>query len=285
MYFVIYLFSSNKSIGLEMLTVEVPVVLLLLFSLFMVDFIVKKNELTQQNDFALFAFTLLIGVFPNIFAHIKVVSILVLALLAFRRIISLASLKSIKQKLFDASLYITLAILLDSWMVVYFGVIYLTILVYVSSDYRNWLVPLISFFGIIGLFLVYLYINDKSILTNQLFQFDIKINYLETDFRRILLHSLFTLLFGLNFVIFLLKIKTYSSQKKISFLLTKMLFFTGAAYVLFAKNNTYNTEVLLLFPAGFFVANLLENIENKRISDILLFLLMIVSFLFNFYSK
>lgn len=284
-YFVMYLFSVDKMIGLEMLTLEIPVVFLLLFSLFMVDFIVKKNDLTKQNDFALFVFTIFIGVFPDIFVHLKVVCILVLVLLAFRRIISLGSQKSIKQKLFDASLYITLAFLLDSWMVLYFGVIYLGILLYVSSDYRNWLVPIVGFLGIFGLYIIYLYLNDESILTNQLFQFNIKINYSATNYRRILLHSLIILLFGLNFVIFFLKLKTYSSQKKISFLLIKALFFIGVIYILFTKNGTYNTEVLLLFPLGIFMASILENIENKRMSNILLVLLMIVSFLFNFYSK
>ncbi|WP_420571289.1 hypothetical protein [Kordia sp.] len=282
-YFVTYLFSSNKVFGLEMFSLEIPVVLLLLFSLFMVNFIVKKNELTQQNDYALLLVAIFIGLFPTIFEHIKIVCIHVLVLLSFRRIISLRTLNSVKQKLFDASLYISLAILFDSWMILFLGIIYIGILIYVSSDYRNWLVPLVSFTMVLFLSLVYIYLTKQDILTNPLFQFDIKINYSLSNYRRISLHIFITLLFCINFVIFFLKFKTYSSQKKISFLLTKVLFFIGVTYVLFAKNTTHDTEILLLFPVAILMANLLENIENKRISDILIVLLMIVSFIFNIY--
>lgn len=284
-YFVMCLFSEGKKLSLAMLTVEVPSVFLLLFSLFMVDFIVKKNDFTQQNDFALFLFTVFIGFFPDIFTHVKMVSILVLVLLAFRRIINLRSLHSVKQKLFDASLCITLAILIDSWMILYLFIIYVAILVYVSNDYRNWLVPFVSFFGILISYLSYLYLMNQSILTDSLFEIDINIRYSMTDYRRIMLHLLILLIFCVNLVIFFLKSKTYSSQKKIAFLLNTVLFFIGVMYVLFAKKGMSDTEILLLFPLSISMANLLENIANKRISDILLFLLMIVSFLVNFFVK
>lgn len=284
-YFVIYLFSSDKVFGLELLLVEVPIVFLLIFSLFMVDFIIKKNDFMQQNDFTLLFITVFLGLFPDIFAHINIVCIYVLVLLTFRRIISLRTLNSVKQKLFDASLYIALAVLFDSWMILYLFIIYLSILIYVSNDYRNWLVPLVSFFGILCVYIMYLYLTDENILTDSLFQFDLKINYSTTAYRRILLHLLIVSLFSINFVIFFLKYKTYSSQKKSSFLLINALFFTGVGYVLFAKNGMQNTEILLLFPLAIFMANLLGNIENKRKGDILVFLLMIVSFIFNFYSE
>lgn len=268
-----------------MLTVEVPSLFLLLFSLFMIDFIVKKNDFTQQNDFALLIFTIFIGLFPTIFAHVKMLCIHILILLAFRRIINLRSLHSVKQKLFDASLYIAIAILLDSWMILYVFIIYIAILVYVSNDYRNWLVPMVTFFGTLCIYTSYLYLTDESILTDPLFEFDVNINYSTTNYRLIILHLLITLLFCINFVIFILKYKTYSSQKKIAFLLSKVLFFTGVVYVLFAKNSIHNTEIVLLFPLAISTANLVENIENKRISDMLLFLLMIVSFIIVFFLK
>ncbi|MFK7747145.1 MAG: DUF6427 family protein [Kordia sp.] len=282
-YFVIHLFSSDKVFEHALLLLEIPVLILLLFSLLMTNFIVKKNDLTQKNDFALFLATIFLGLFPSIFDNIKIVCIYLLLLFAFRRIITLGSLRSVKQKIFDASLYISVALLFDSWIVVYFVVLYVGILMYVSGDYKNWLVPFIGVVVVIGLYIVYLCSMEQSVLINPLFQFDIKINYSATSYRRIALHLFITMLFSIIFVIFFLKYKTYSSQKKISFLLTKALFFIGITYVLFAKNVTQNTELLLLFPLAVFMANLLENMENKRIADTLLLLLMIVSFIFNIY--
>lgn len=284
-YFVIHLFSADKVFDVTMFSSELPVVFLLLFSLFVINFIVKKNDLTKQNDFALLFATLFIGFFPSIFENIQIVCIQLLILFAFRRIITLGSLRSIKRKIFDAALFISVAVLFDSWIILYTIIIYLGILLYVSGDYRNWLVPIIGFVLVIGLFLVYLLLTEQNILTNELFQFDVKIDYSATNYRRIALHLVITLLFCINFVIFFLKYKTYSSQKKLSFLLTKMLFFIGITYVLFAKNIMQNSELLLLFPLAVFMANLLENIENKRISDGIILLLMIVSFLFIVYPK
>ena len=284
MYFVMFLFSKGKVFGFDMLLLQIPVLLLLLFSLLVMNFIVKKNDLTKQNDFTLLFATIFTGLFPSVFENLQIVCIHLLILFAFRRIITLGSLRSVKQKIFDASLFISLAVLFDSLIVVYFVVVYVGILMYVSNDYRNWFVPIISFIAIISMYIVYLYSTEQSVLTNQLFQFDVKINYSVTNYRRIALHLFIALLFSINFVIFFLKYKTYSSQKKISFLLSKMLFFIGVTYVLFAKNSTQNTELLLLFPLSIFMANLLENIENKRIGNSLLLLLTIVSFIFNIYS-
>lgn len=284
-YFIKYLLSVDKAISTDILWLEVPVVLLLLFSLFMMDFIVKKNDLTEQNDFMLLFVTIFLGMFPTVFENITIACIHILLLLAFRRIVTLASLRNVKQKLFDASLYISLAVLFDSWAILYILIIYMGIIAYVSSDYRNWLVPLVGFFGVISVYIAYLYYNEQSILTNPLLQFDLEINYSATNYRRIALHIFITLLFVINFVIFFLKYKTYSSLKKISFLLSKVLFFIGITYVLFAKNNTQNTEILLLFPLSIFMTNLLEILENRRIGNILVVLLIIVSFFFNFYAK
>ncbi|KAB8152168.1 hypothetical protein EZY14_015660 [Kordia sp. TARA_039_SRF] len=284
-YFVIYLFSATKAVSLELLTAELPVVLLLLFSLFMVNFIVKKNDLTEQNDYALLVFTLIIGFFPSIFQQINIVLIQLLLLFAFRRIITLGSLRSIKQKLFDASLFIGLAVLFDFWVVLYMTIVYLGILLYVSSDYKNWLVPFIGFGVVVMLYIVYEYLTKSTILTNSLLEFDAEINYSTTNYRRIALHFVIAFLFSINFVLFFLKYKTYSSQKKLSFLLINMLFFIGVFYVLIAKNSIQNTEFLFAFPLAVFMANLLENIENKRIGNSILIILMIVSFFFNVYLK
>lgn len=267
-----------------MLTGEIPVLILLIFSLFMVDFIVKKNNLTEKNDYVLLLTTLFLGWFPSIYSNIKIVAIYILILLAFRRIVSLRTLNNIKQKLFDASLYISVAMLFDSWVVIYFIIIYLGIILYVSNDYRNWFIPIVVYAGAVILYMGYQFLTDQSILTNELFAWKLNLNYSTTDTKRIFLHLIILALFSISFVVFLVKYKTFSSQKKLAFLLSNSLFFIGIMYVIFSQDLLLMTEILLLFPLSISTANLLQNIENKRISDALLFLLMIVSFCFYLYE-
>ena len=283
-YFVMHLFSAEKQIHLDMLTKEILVFFLLIFSLFMVDFIIKKNVLTQKNDFALLFITIFLGWFPSIFSHVPIVAIFVLVLLAFRRIVSLRTLNKVKQKLFDASMYISLAMLFDSWAILYFIVIYLAIILFVSSDYRNWLIPILVYAGIIVLYFMYQYIVGQELFTDQLFSWKLTIAYPITSTKTILLHTAILLLFAVSFVVFLAKYKTFSSQKKLAFLLTQILFFVGIFYVVFSQNTTQIPEIVLLFPLAVSMANLLQNIDNKRMSNSLLILLMIVSFSFYFYQ-
>lgn len=284
-YLVIDLFTIDKSIGVDLLLDKAPAFILLVFLLFIVDFIVKKNDLSQKNDYALFITTISIGLFPSIFDHIEIVLICVLILLAVRRILSLRSLHSVKQKIFDSILFISLAFLVDSWILVFVIMVYVAILTYVSNDYKNWLVPFVGFFTVFILYATYQFYYDQNILTNWLFTIDFAGKYSIVNYAKIILHSSICFLFFINIVVFLLKSKNYSSQKKSSFLLIITMFFIGLFYVLFTNNLSDNQAILTLFPIAVLTANSLENIDNERLLNILLLILTIVSLIFNIYQK
>src|SRR5690606_40814388 len=79
----------------------------------------------------------------------------ILVLLALRRIVSLQTLNESKLKIFDASLWIFIATLFESWTILYFAMVYLAIIWYVSNDYRNWTIPLIALLTVTILFYTY----------------------------------------------------------------------------------------------------------------------------------
>ena len=69
------------------------IILMLIFG-----FIIKKNNLTQINSYALFIFICLLLLTPNIFQNSKSILSTVFILLALRRILSFNSKKNIQKK-------------------------------------------------------------------------------------------------------------------------------------------------------------------------------------------
>src|SRR5690606_34010767 len=94
--------------GIELATKGV-LLLLLVASLFISNFITKKNGLSKDNTFPfLFFFSFLI-LFPTTLGNTSLIISNFFVLLALRRLISLQSLVTPKEKIFDASLWIFIA--------------------------------------------------------------------------------------------------------------------------------------------------------------------------------
>src|SRR5690606_9238103 len=96
----------------------------LMFTIFIVDFIVKRNRLSGTNSFALMYYTLLMVVFPEVLIDSNGIFCSFFLLLSIRRIISLRSLRDVKLKLFDATLWIMVASLFYEWALLYLIVVF-----------------------------------------------------------------------------------------------------------------------------------------------------------------
>ena len=77
---------------------KIIIFLLLLLSFFLVNFISLKNTLTQNDNYAILLFFVFILLFPSVLNNIKIVLSNVFLLLALRRLISLKTLNSSKEK-------------------------------------------------------------------------------------------------------------------------------------------------------------------------------------------
>jgi hypothetical protein len=119
--------------------------LAVLGSVFITNFISKKNGLSKDSAYTVF-FILLIVFFPSVLDNVNLVVANFFILLAFRRLISLQSLKASKEKIFDASFWIIVAALFQFWSILYLVLVFISIIFHVSRDYRNWFLPFIAFF-------------------------------------------------------------------------------------------------------------------------------------------
>jgi len=127
------------------------VLALLIFSILLLDFMIRKNTLTHLNAFSIFVFACSAAMLPEIFKMPAIVVSSVLLLLAVRRMFSLQSPKNAEIKILDASLWIGLASLFYFWSFLFLIALYMAIFLKPLKNVRYLLIPVV---GIVGLFLI-----------------------------------------------------------------------------------------------------------------------------------
>jgi len=255
---------------------------LLLFGIcLLVNFISLKNSLTKNDNYAVLLFFIFVLFFPTIFKNKEILISNFFLLLALRRLISLKSLLSIKEKIFDASFWIFLAALFHFWSIVYIALVFVSIILHVSRDFKNWIIPFIAVFVIAILFLVTNLWMDNSLwfhLKNQSYiSFDF--SYFENIYQNISL-SVFTSVAVLFFVSFLLNLGNKPLNMQSSFKKIIFSFLLGVGIYLFSAQKNNSCLAFTFAPLAIMGANFIENLENQLLREIVLIILLVLAFSF-----
>ena len=104
--------NSNEIMGW---LAKLGILLTLIASLFITNFITKRNGLSKDNSYSALFFVAFLLFIPKVFTDSSIVISGFFVLLAMRRLISMKSLVTPKEKIFDASLWIFIAALFHFW--------------------------------------------------------------------------------------------------------------------------------------------------------------------------
>ena len=260
-------------------------ILLLLASFFLVNFTVKKNNLTKNSSYTILFFLLFLLISPAIFTNSNLLFANLFLLLAIRRLISLQTLKSPKEKIFDASMWIFIASLFHFWSILFILLVYISIFFHVSRDYRNWLLPFIAFFATAVIFLGTALAFDKTWITHILnqTQTNFELDYFTNNYQNIALS--FFVVIALYFVfssIFSLSNKPLilqASYKKMIF-----GFLIGVTIFLISPEKNNAMLVFTFMPLSVMCTTNIEYSQNKMYQEIVLLLLIFGGF-FSFFSQ
>lgn len=252
---------------------------LVLFSLFLTNFISKKNGLTKDNTYAVLIFVLSLSFFPYTFGKVNIIISNVFIFLALRRIISLKSYSHIKLKLFDASLWICLATIFYEWALLFFFLVFVAILHYGLKDLRNWLIPLVAIFIVIIFITSFYFFTDRIDEFSKILNFRVELNIDKYTDLKYLIPLLFTLLVGFMAIFSYFKnIKVKLSEEQSSILLIIVSFFISLFIVLLSDNENTSEFIFTAFPLAILITNYIEVIAKKWFKEVLLLMFILLPF-------
>lgn len=253
------------------------------FSVLLIQFITLKNYLAVNNLYSLFLYACFLILFPTFFDDFQLIISNLLILLALRRIISLQTFNLPKIKVFDASLWIFVATLFESWTILYFILLYIAIIWYVNEDYRHWIIPLVALFTVTVLFYTYsLFYNiDLIAFWKNKYAIGFNFSYFDNVYQNIAL-SFFATLAVLFIVHQILHIKSIALNQQNLYKSIIICFLIGATIYIIAPEKSNGLLVFTFFPLSIIGGNFVANTPTKWVKEAILATVLIVSLILFF---
>ena len=285
LFFCFFLYQiqvPNESFNTNTLFSKFGVLLLVFFSFFLVNFISLKNALTQNDNYAILLYLVFILLFPSVLNDSKIVVSNVFLLLALRRLISLKTLSSSKEKIFDASFWIFLSAIFHFWSILYIVLVFISIVFHSGKDYKNWILPFVSFFCVWILYIATsLFLYDNYSINKDVFEvsfnfFDFKNSYENMTLAAFV--SISVLFFASQTIDYQNKpLNMQSSYKQIYF-----AFILSIGIYVFSANKSNDLLLYSFAPLSILGANMFEKMENSIYKEVSLYLLLGVGMFFFF---
>ncbi|MEC4003505.1 DUF6427 family protein [Flavobacterium sp. SUN052] len=286
LFFFLYQFHavSSATSGIE-ITKKAGILVILFASLFLSNFIVKKNLLTKDSSYTVLFYFIFLLFFPSVLNNINLLLANFFILLSMRRLVSLQTLKAPKEKIFDAALWIFVASLFHFWAILFIILVYISIIFHVSRDYRNWLIPFVALFTTSIIFVFYALLFDKSAINFYLEKetINLQLDYFTDKYQNIAfsIYAVFVVFFLFPFVFSLTNkpLNLQASYKKVLFAV-----FIGIVIFVISINKSNDLLIFTFLPMAIMATNTIEYMQNKIQQEIILFV-SIACGLFCFFSQ
>ncbi|WGD35753.1 DUF6427 family protein [Olleya sp. YS] len=256
---------------------NIGVFLIVFLSILILNFIVTKNFLSQQNNYEILVFALFILAIPQVFLDYKIVVSNCFVLLALRRIISIRSKKEIIKKLFDSGFLIGIASLFYFWAILFLPLVFIALLLFSETNPKYYLVPCIGLAttSILAISYSVIVYDDYFVALH----IDPTINLDISNYNSLQFIIVITMLlsFGLWSSLFYLKdikkkMRSYRPSYKILFIACTL----ASIIVLFAPKKNGSEFLFLFAPLAVIIINYIETIEEKWFKEVFLGLLAFI---------
>ncbi len=251
-------------------------------TVFILNFIIRKNGLCEDNSYAILFYILFWGIFPESLLNGGIFVSNFVLLFAFRRLYSLRSSLRIKEKIFDSAFWIGIASLFYLWAGLYLFLVYAAILLFRKADWRNLWIPIVGYLTPVFLAYTYLLAFDDLDRFKGLWNFDFAFDLSIYGSFRFLLPIV---VIGLLFIFSIYPTTRKSLLAKIDFKSTWQLLIlhTALSLVLFfiAPEKNGSEFSFLFFPLSIIFANFIQFLDKYWIQEGIFYLLIITMILVN----
>lgn len=275
------MYVLHEPVSFEMIGTQAFYFLIVLSSLFILDFFASRNSLTKKNSYKLLVFGLFMAMLPETLLNSKTLLANFFILLALRRILSLRTQKDIKKKLFDAAFWISVASLLYFWAALFFILIFAAMLLYSIVNIKNWLVPLTGVFAVAVIWVCFMLLtnSDFSDYFDQLLLYSL--DYTGLDSTRIMISATILISYGMWGSFYFIKhLKDKSKSLRPSFTLVIISSVISLLIVLISPYKNGSEFIFLFAPLSIILANYLEVTTEKWFREILIWVLVLIPAIF-----
>ena len=245
----------------------------LMFTLFVVNFVVKRNQITAPNAYAILFFTLFIIFFPEVLRDTNAIFSGFFLALAFRRTVSLRSLKNVKLKLFDASLWIVIASVFCDWALLFLVLVFISIYMYEPKNVRNWLVPIVATATVLLVLYAILILADNTAFLEQHYSFTVQGNpnllFPEPHGIKLLIYVVLILFTGIYGIA---KIGKLGLGRILSMRLVVGFFLIGLVVTLLETTSDAFPVFVTFFPGAALITKYVETIKRAKLREVVLVL-------------
>ena len=245
---------------------------------FFYNFIVSRNRLTFDHSYAFYIFTLSLILFLNPLCNFKTLILLLIHLLFLRKVYSFQSSKKVIQKIFDSGFWLGILCLIEPLSILFFTLIYASILLQQKRTMNNLITPIIGFISPLIICFTYFFWNDAATIFIE--TFNVKIVDTLFIFNKnhafwIFLGILFLTVF--SSVLKSPKVLSVNNSFKKSWILLIINAITSVVFAVTVSNKNGSEIVYFLIPASIIIANGFEVIQKKILKNILITLSLAIS--------
>lgn len=263
------------------------------FSMLLLDFIIRKNALTRTNTFGILFFSSFLLMFPKVFIEWDILISHLMILLAFRRILSLKTERNLEKKILDASIWISVASFIYAYSILYFVILFASITRKTHTTYKHILIPFVGLFSVLVCFTAYHYLMNGSFAWFYDMDWSISKDFSSYNSLEIVIPlSLFLSLLVWALGHRLYKLPTVPKKWRPNYLLIVLIISVSIFVAIGSPEKNSAELIFLIAPSAIIVANYIEEkgatfqkkIENKLFKEILLWIVIVLPIALMFYK-
>jgi len=255
---------------------QAGIFLLCLLTVFLLDFLVSKNNLTRKNSYKILMFVLFVALLPKSILNTSYIIANIFVLLALRRLISLRSKKSIKKKLFDATFWISLAVLFCPWCILFYVLIIISLFLNSIVDMKNWVIPILAVVAVVVIGWSFMIVTGIDYVEYISGMFATSFDFSNLNDLRIIVAITLLLSYGNWAIIFYIRqLKSKKKNYRPSFIIILFAELIALAIAIIIPNKNGSEFLFLFAPLAIIVTNYIEIVEEKWFKEVLLLLLII----------
>lgn len=268
---------ENNTTGLFSILQILVFGVLLVFSMLLLDFSVRKNNLTKNNTYGIYLFTCFLVALPAVFLNHDIILANIFLLMALRRILSFRANKNMEKKILDAALWIAFASFFCFWSMLFFFVLYFALLRKSNTNYKQLLIPIAGFFGmlIIATSLYILTTNSFGWVFN--WRTPVELSFTAYNFGNLLLPTtvIFTFLIWSGLSRFF-KLGAMQKKERPNAIIMLVTLVITVLIGLVSPQKTGAELFFVLGPLAIIITNYIENNKEFWFKEVLLWLALLL---------